>query len=125
MQVGYGGGWTADRASRIAVLGAGYGDGYPRSLASPTDGQPTRVRIGEFFAPLIGRVSMDMITVDVTDLPGGTVARGGIAELIGAHVTVDEIAQKAGTNTFEVLTRLGTRCPRLYSTFDSHWGNGT
>ena len=68
-RVGYGGSWNARRPSRIAVLGAGYGDGYPRSLASAAGREPARVRIGEFFAPLIGRVSMDMITVDVTDIP--------------------------------------------------------
>jgi alanine racemase len=118
-RVGYGGSWTARRASRIAVLGAGYADGYPRSLANPPDGTPARIRIGEHFAPLIGRVSMDMITVDVTELPPGAVERGDAAELMGDHVTVDEVAQKADTNSFEILTRLGTRCPRLYSGFDS------
>ncbi len=123
--VGYGGSWVATRPSRIAVLGAGYGDGYPRSLASAPGQTPARVRIGEFFAPLVGRVSMDMITVDVTDLPEGAAGRGAVAELIGAHVTVDEIALKAGTNSFEVLTRLGRRCPRLYSSLESLRDKGT
>ncbi|MDP9138059.1 MAG: alanine racemase [Pseudomonadota bacterium] len=120
--VGYGNSWSAPRASRVAVLGAGYADGYPRSLTSPPDGEPARVGIGGLFAPLIGRVSMDMITVDVTDLPASAVDRGGTAELIGARVTVDEVAAKARTNTFEILSRLGTRCPRLYSAFDSYRG---
>jgi alanine racemase len=123
--VGYGGGWTASRRSRVAVLGIGYADGYPRSLAWPVDGEPTRVRIGDFYAPVIGRISMDMTTVDVTDLAAGTIERGTVAELIGGHVTVDEVAAKAGTNSFEILTRLGMRCPRLYSSFDSYRGNVT
>ena len=123
-RVGYGGSWKAKKTSRVAVLGAGYADGYPRSLASPADGEPARVRIGEFFARLIGRVSMDMITVDITDFPAGAVARGDTAELIGVDVSVDEVAQKARTNTFEILSRMGMRCPRIYSAFSSYGGNG-
>jgi alanine racemase len=117
--VGYGSSWRARGESRIAVIGAGYGDGYPRALSLPANSKPSRVRIGDFFAPIVGRISMDMITVDVTDLPASAVPRGAVVELMGAHVTVDEIASKAGTNSFEILTRLGTRCPRLYSAFDS------
>jgi alanine racemase len=61
---------------------------------------------------------MDMITVDVTDVPGDF-GRGAMVELIGAHVTVDDVARWAGTISYEILTRLGWRCPRLYSEFDS------
>ncbi len=87
--VGYGGSWTAQRDTRMAVMAAGYGDGYPRSAAS---GAP--VQIGGRRAPLIGRVSMDMITVDVTDLPAVSV--GDPVVLWGSEVPVEEIAIQRG-----------------------------
>ncbi|MCE3285218.1 MAG: Alanine racemase, partial [Steroidobacteraceae bacterium] len=83
--VGYGGAWTAQRDTRMAVIAAGYGDGYPRSTAS---GAPLLVAGRR--APLIGRVSMDMITADVTDLP--RVVVGDPVVLWGSDVPVEEVA---------------------------------
>jgi len=100
--VGYGGAWRAARDTRIAVVAAGYGDGYPRSTAS---GAP--VQIGGRRAPLIGRVSMDMITVDVTDLP--PVAVGDAAVLWGEGVPAEEIAQHAGTIPYELICGVSQR----------------
>ena len=118
-KVGYTGSFTAKRASRIAVFGAGYRDGYPRALSSGPDGGPARVHIAGHFAPIAGRVSMDMITVDVTDIPPQKIARGTVAELLGEHVTLDEMARLSGTIPYEILTRLGTRYARIYSGFES------
>jgi alanine racemase len=100
--VGYGGAWRAPRATRIAVVAAGYGDGYPRSVESGTP-----VLVNGHRAPLVGRVSMDMITVDVTDLPG--VASGDPVVLWGDGVPVEEIARHAGTVPYELICGVSQR----------------
>lgn len=104
-RVGYGGRWRAARPSRIATVAAGYGDGYPRHAP---DGTP--VRIGAQRSPLAGRVSMDMITVDVTDNPEAIV--GARAVLWGADPGIDEVAAGAGTIGYELLAGLPARVPR-------------
>lgn len=110
---GYGATWTADRSQRLAVLSVGYADGYFRALASANGAG--RVYIGGHYAPVAGRVSMDLLTVDVSDIPEGRVRRGDLAELVGPHVSLDEVANRAGTIGYEVLTSLGERYKRLYT----------
>jgi alanine racemase len=100
--VGYGGTWRAARDTRMAVVGAGYGDGYPRSLPS---GAP--VLVNGRRAPLIGCVSMDMVTVDVTDLTG--VSTGDPVVLWGEGVPVEEIARQAGTIPYELICGVSQR----------------
>jgi alanine racemase len=100
--VGYGGAWLAPRDTRMAVVAAGYGDGYPRSVEAGTP-----VLVNGHRAPLIGRVSMDMITVDVTDLPG--VAAGDPVVLWGGGVPVEEIARCAGTIPYELICGVSQR----------------
>lgn len=117
--VGYGSSWQAGRPSRIAILGVGYRDGYPRALSYPAHDGPAHVMIGGHYAPVIGRVSMDMINVDVTDISTDFARRGINAEIMGDHVTVDDIARWADTIPYEILTHLGSRYARLYSPFDS------
>ncbi len=118
-QVGYGATYTAKRPTRVATIAAGYADGYFRALGNGDGGTPDdsglTVAIEGHQAPLIGRVSMDMITVDVTDLPPDVPKRGGFAELIGESVTVGDLARAAGTIGYEVLTRLGYRYHRTYT----------
>ena len=105
--VGYGGSWCAPRDSRIATVTIGYGDGYPRHAPSGTP-----VLINGQRAALVGRVSMDMITVDVTDLPG--VQIGDEVILWGEQLSVNEVAHCAGTIGYELLTRMPERIPRIY-----------
>jgi len=100
--VGYGGAWRAPRDSRMAVVAAGYGDGYPRSVESGTP-----LLVNGRRAPIVGRVSMDMITVDVTDLPG--VATGDPVVLWGEGVPVEEIARHAGTIPYELICGVSQR----------------
>ena len=104
--VGYNGQWTATRPSRIATVSVGYADGFPRALSNRTaayfDDQPV---------PLVGRVSMDLSTFDVTDAPGLVV--GDWLDLIGPGGP-DALAADAGTNGYEILTSLGHRYPRHY-----------
>ena len=106
--VGYGARWSAQRSSRIATVAIGYGDGYP--VHAP-DGTP--VLVNNQRCPMVGRVSMDMITVDVTDLP--TVAVGDEVILWGKGLSVNEVAGCAGTISYELLTRMPRRVPRVYS----------
>jgi alanine racemase len=103
--VGYGATWVAQRPARIATVCIGYGDGYPRLAPS---GTPVLVKGRR--APLAGRVSMDMVTVDVTDLPG--VAIGDPVVLWGPDLTADEVARHAGTIGYELTTRMPLRTPR-------------
>jgi alanine racemase len=112
--VGYGATFVAKRPTRVATLAAGYADGYFRALGSP-DGQGHSVLINGKTAPIIGRISMDMITVDVTDLPQEAVKRGQFAELIGPNLTIGDIGRASGTIGYEVLTRLGYRYRRTYT----------
>lgn len=107
--VGYNHDWRSARPSRIAVLAVGYADGYLRAL-----GNRGEVMIDNHLARVVGRVSMDLITVDVTDLPEAVVRPGAFAELIGPHQTPDEVAEKARTNGYEILTSLGARYHRAY-----------
>jgi alanine racemase len=105
--VGYGAAWCAERQSRIGTVSCGYADGYPRHAPS---GTPLLVR-GQR-VPLVGRVSMDMLTVDLTDLPAAQV--GDEVQLWGAQLPVDEVAQAAGTIGYELLTKVTRRVPRRY-----------
>lgn len=103
-RVGYGGMWRAQRPSRLAIVAAGYGDGLPRSIPN---GAP--VLIGGHRAPLAGRVSMDMIAVDITELP--PVSVGDRVELWGTRLAVEEIAAAAGTVAYELLCGVSQRVP--------------
>lgn len=105
--VGYGATWTATKPSRIATVAIGYADGYPRSLPSGTP-----VCVAGHICPLAGRVSMDMICVDVTDVPNVNV--GSDVELWGENIPVDTIASFANTIAYELLARMPMRTPRLY-----------
>jgi alanine racemase len=105
--VGYGAGWVAQRPSRIATVSCGYADGYPRT-APPG----TCVVIRGRRVPLAGRVSMDMLAVDITDLPEA--ALGDEVELWGEQVPVDELARACGTIGYELLTKVTQRVPRRY-----------
>ena len=117
--VGYGGTWEAKRPSRIAVLGAGYKDGVPRALSSKQNDGPAQVFIGGSRCPVVGRISMDMMGIDITGLTPQSVVRGTRAEILGENIPIDEAAAWAGTISYELLTRLGSRYARLYSGLES------
>jgi len=114
--VGYGATWRADRPSRIAIVGVGYADGLHRAMSWPAlqDG-PATVCIAGRLAPIVGRVSMDMITIDVTDFAPEMLSRGTRIELLGTNIGVDDWARWAGTIPYEILTSLGRRYAKVYS----------
>jgi alanine racemase len=113
--VGYSATWKAPRDCRIAILGAGYKDGVPRMLSSQPKGGPAQVWVGGKRCPVIGRVSMDMMGIDVTDVNPARVSRGTKAEIFGKHIAIDEVAAWAGTISYEIMTRLGSRYARVYN----------
>jgi alanine racemase len=105
--VGYGATWVAARPTRLAIVAAGYADGFPRSCPSGTP-----VLVNGRRVSLVGRVSMDMIAVDVTDIPNARI--GDPVILWGTGLSVDEIAQCAGTIGYELLCKVTARVPRIY-----------
>lgn len=118
--VGYGGTLQLARDSRLAIVSAGYADGYMRSLSS--NGVPLRqtgIAGGHGFiagrkVPVAGRITMDLTIFDVTDLPENLVRAGDYIELFGSNIPVDEAARAAGTIGYEMLTSLGLRHERRY-----------
>jgi len=112
--VGYGGTWTARRPTRLAIVSAGYADGYFRAASANDGTRGAEVVVAGKRCPIAGRVSMDLIAVDVTDLPNNAVRRGHLVTLIGEGITVDELAHHFGTIGYEVLTSLGRRFERVY-----------
>jgi alanine racemase len=111
--VGYGATYTLSRDSRIAVVAIGYADGFFRSLSGTNNRPGGKVAIGGHYAPVVGRVSMDMIGVDVTDLPEPPMP-GDMVEILGPHISVDDQADIAGTIGYEIMTSLKGRYSRSY-----------
>jgi alanine racemase len=109
LTVGYGATYVAQPPARIAVVGAGYADGYPRCLGNRGTAAVAGQRV-----PVVGRVSMDLTCVDLSALPRDSVRVGDAVELIGSAVPLDEVAEAAGTISYEILTGLGARLVRDY-----------
>jgi alanine racemase len=112
--VGYGATWAAKRPSRIAVVAVGYADGYLRAASAADSASGGEAIVAGKRCPIAGRVSMDLLAIDVTDA-GAAVRRGELATLIGGDIGVDELAAFGGTIGYEVLTRLGRRYHRIYT----------
>ncbi len=110
--VGYGATQSMARPSRLATLGAGYADGYLRSAGSSNGRAGAHVLIGGRRAPLVGRVSMDLMVADVTDI--AEAREGDWAELFGPNLPIDDVAAAAGTIAYELLTGLGRRGANRY-----------
>jgi alanine racemase len=112
--VGYDATWTAMRPTRVAVLGVGYADGMPVSASRPAAKLRAEAIVGGARCPFIGRVSMDFVTLDVTDAPRDAAVRGASVELLGDEICVDDLALRSETIGYEILTRLGRRYARRY-----------
>lgn len=107
--VGYGATHRIERKGRIATVGVGYADGYHRTLSSRGFGF-----LGDLRVELVGRVSMDLITFDVSDAPEHMARPGALIDLIGPNNPIDEVAKTAGTVGYEFLATLGPRFHRVY-----------
>ncbi|KAB2704014.1 MULTISPECIES: alanine racemase [Brucella] len=107
--VGYGGAYIAEGPMRVATIAVGYADGWFRSLSNKG-----AAFFGDTRLPIIGRVSMDSITLDVSALPEGTLKLGSLVELIGPHQRLEDVARDCDTIPYEILTALGNRYARVY-----------
>lgn len=105
--IGYGKTFRTKRPSRIATLPVGYADGYDRLLSNNAD-----VLVRGKRAPVVGRVSMDLVTIDVTDIPEAQF--GDEVILLGGEITAEELARRTGTISYEVFCRISRRVPRVY-----------
>ncbi len=112
--VGYNAEYTLKRDSRVAVIAGGYADGIPRAAGSNDRRAGAEAIVAGKRCPVLGRISMDLITLDVTDVSEADVKRGDLVTLLGDGIGVDELAAHAGTIGYEVLTNLGKRYARLY-----------
>ncbi len=107
--VGYGAAHIAIGEMRLATIAAGYADGLPRSLSGRGAAYCDGVRL-----PIVGRVSMDSITIDISALPEGRLKLGSLVEVLGPNQTLEDVARDAGTISYEILTGLGHRYRRQY-----------
>jgi alanine racemase len=111
---GYGATFAATRETRLAVCNIGYADGLMRSLSNRG-----LAYVGDTPCPYAGRVSMDLLTIDVSRVPPSQIGRGTQVEIIGPHMSLEDMAARAGTVNYEILTRMGDRFTRI--ALDSHW----
>jgi alanine racemase len=112
--VGYGAGQQLKRPSRLAICAAGYADGIFRAVGGSDAHSHAEAIVAGRRCPLVGRVSMDLLAIDVTDIPPDKITRGDFATLLGDGISVDEFARHAGTIGYETLTSLGRRYARIY-----------
>ncbi|MEN3950251.1 alanine racemase [Iodidimonas sp. SYSU 1G8] len=112
--VGYDASFVADRQTRLAVIGAGYADGWPTSASGRG-----ACMLGDARVPFVGRVSMDLIALDVTDAPAGSATAGSLVDLVGPRWSLDDAAEAAGLISYELLTGLSRRFERRYVMADA------
>lgn len=108
-KVGYGASFIASAEMQLATIAVGYADGLPRCLSNRGAAYFGATRL-----PIVGRVSMDSIVIDISALPPGTLTLGSLVEIIGPHQSLDDVAADAGTIAYEILTSLGHRYRRDY-----------
>jgi alanine racemase len=108
--VGYGATFRTKRATRLGIVAIGYRHGLPWACANRMD-----VRIGEHFAPVIGRIAMEYTTIDLTDVPDAALLLGGDVDFLSDDFGIDELAAAGGVNSQETLVRLGSGCRRIYT----------
>ena len=117
--IGYNAQWRAIGRRRLATISVGYADGFPRAASATDAKRENGAALGEALVagrrcPFAGRVSMDLVVIDVTDLPEGSIGRGDLVTLIGDDLGLDQVAERAGTIGYEILTSLGRRYARTY-----------
>jgi alanine racemase len=111
-KLGYGGLYTSTRPTKLATLSIGYADGLMRGAERRDDKAGGYVLIGGDLCPILGRVSMDLLIIDVTDAEPSSIQRGAIATIIGDELSIDAVGDSAGTIGYDVLVSLGNRFER-------------
>ncbi len=125
--VGYNGRWTSPKPCRLATISVGYADGYPRSASGTSEKHAAKtpagaVLINGILCPLVGTISMDLMVIDVSDVPVSVLQPGAVVTLIGDCLTIDSVGENAGTIGYEILTNLGQRYTRHYISSDCRNG---
>src|SRR5262249_49680884 len=111
--VGYGAAWTAPPTTRVAIVAAGYADGFLRATKRTQAGRRQALIAGTR-CPIVGRISMDLFAIDISALPERAVRRGDFVTLIGGELDIDTVATQAGTISYEFLTNFGPRYHRSW-----------
>lgn len=112
--VGYNSTWRAPSRRRLATIGIGYADGLLRSASGTQEKPAAQVYLGDIACPVVGRISMDLSVIDVTEASLEATTPGAMVELLGGHISVDELAACANTIGYEILTSLSRRYFRQY-----------
>ncbi len=112
--VGYNATWHAPGPRTLATIGIGYADGVPRTASGTDDKQGGEAIVAGVRCPFVGRISMDLIVLDVTDAPQQALAPGQLVQVLGETISVDDLAERAGTIGYEILTNLSHRYCRVY-----------
>tara|TARA_R110000868_G_scaffold218576_2_gene469074 strand:- start:4012 stop:5076 length:1065 start_codon:yes stop_codon:yes gene_type:complete len=107
-RVGYGASWTAKKPTKLAIISCGYADGFTRAHSNIST-----LQIGKYKAPIIGRVSMDMMTVDITDIPQN-LKKGDAIILLGGDNDIDKMASKISTIGYELISQFSSRIQKTY-----------
>ncbi|MFM8700977.1 MAG: alanine racemase, partial [Hyphomicrobiales bacterium] len=110
--IGYNATWSAQRPTRIATINLGYADGYPRAASSSDTTEGGFATFAGRQCPFLGRISMDLTVIDITDIPANTIQRGTLVDLVGPDLPLDQVASAAKTIGYELLTHLGRRVHR-------------
>jgi alanine racemase len=113
--VGYGATQQVQKGTRLAALAYGYADGAPRSLSNSDTNKRHHFFLHGIAVPLVGRISMDLMMVDVSDVPEHLVHEGAMVEIVGSHQSIDDLAAQIGTLGYELMTHMGHRVERRYS----------
>lgn len=114
--VGYSATWKAERQTRIATVAAGYADGIPRNASAGNGDRGGHVVIAGVKVPIVGRVSMDLVTADVTGIDPSLIRVGDFATIVGDGISIEDAGFAADTIGYEILTRIGARFRREYTT---------
>ncbi len=118
--VGYGATWAAPGRGRLATVALGYADGFLRAIGNHPDTHPVFATVkGTWKARLVGRISMDLATFDISAVPEDRIRPGDTVDVIGKYASIDALADAGQTISYELLTRLGPRLPRLYRNGDA------
>ncbi|HEY8580304.1 MAG TPA: alanine racemase C-terminal domain-containing protein, partial [Beijerinckiaceae bacterium] len=112
--VGYNATWAAPGPRRLATIGVGYADGLLRSASGSHGAAGGEAIVAGLRCPIVGRISMDLTVLDVTDVPAAEAREGALATLLSDEITIDDLAARAGTIGYEILTSLGRRYARAY-----------
>ena len=115
VRIGYDATYKVNKKTLVGLISIGYADGFIRSLSSDNNKKKANAYINGIKTPIIGRVSMDITAIDLTNVPNEYCKRGKLVEILGPNQNIDQLSKNAGTISYEILSRLGSRFKRVYN----------